>query len=282
MAVFFLPSNSYLLSPRVYNVPFPLFSACDRVYVPSGFYQQAVIDFNSYNDPMKHLRTILIFLLLGAVVNVSVAWGIVLFVDVIGRNANWSGGAEIVGNESWALSRWDSFGSMLFESERARGEFSSLVQQSVAEFDPPSHISSDWAPLDVLTDEYVRAESQDGQLVEELQRFEARGWPLLAFWCVRGSIVHAEEDIIVAPRGFIETSLEEPYPSGRPKVLPFLPIWRGIVINSVFYGGPLWLGFITIYGMVRIFRYKLGKCRKCGYDLRGAEHKACPECGHTC
>ena len=32
----------------------------------------------------------------------------------------------------------------------------------------------------------------------------------------------------------------------------------------------------------RYIRRRKGLCLQCGYDLRGADHEACPECGHTC
>ncbi len=61
--------------------------------------------------------------------------------------------------------------------------------------------------------------------------------------------------------------------------LPFKPIWPGFVINTVFYAAILWLLTFGPFAARRIIRSKRGRCIKCGYDLRGAEHEVCPECG---
>ncbi|MEE9129392.1 MAG: hypothetical protein V3T84_05190 [Phycisphaerales bacterium] len=64
-----------------------------------------------------------------------------------------------------------------------------------------------------------------------------------------------------------------------PKVLPLRPIWLGFAINTVFYAAILWLLTLGPFTARRHIRRKRGLCLKCGYDLRGAEHEACPECG---
>ena len=49
---------------------------------------------------------------------------------------------------------------------------------------------------------------------------------------------------------------------------------------------PLWVpslltGLTTVWLWRRDRRKEPGLCFKCGYDLRGADHKVCPECGAT-
>ncbi len=63
----------------------------------------------------------------------------------------------------------------------------------------------------------------------------------------------------------------------RPHV-PLWPLWPGFAINTVFYAAILWLPFAP-FQLRRYKRVKRGHCIKCGYDLRGAEHEVCPECG---
>ena len=65
--------------------------------------------------------------------------------------------------------------------------------------------------------------------------------------------------------------------SGR--VLPVLPIWPGFAINTAFYAVLLWMLWLSPFVVRRVIRHKRGLCIKCGYDLRGAEHEVCPECG---
>lgn len=84
------------------------------------------------------------------------------------------------------------------------------------------------------------------------------------------------------------------------EVVPFWPLWLGLVLNSTFYGAilcGLWFGPNMIRRGVRRRR---GLCVGCGYDLRGSEmsgesssdsevgsvvpprrgdERVCPECG---
>jgi hypothetical protein len=66
------------------------------------------------------------------------------------------------------------------------------------------------------------------------------------------------------------------------KRLPMFPLWGGFIIDTVFYAVVLWLLVWiprAVRALIRIFR---GRCPKCGYDLRGAipgTGGGCPECG---
>ncbi len=89
------------------------------------------------------------------------------------------------------------------------------------------------------------------------------GWPLLALtseWPEHG--------------GFAETAIHY-----GDEVLPLMPIWPGFAVNTIFYGAILWLLILGPFALRRYIRHKHGCCIKCGYDLRGAEHEVCPECG---
>ena len=65
--------------------------------------------------------------------------------------------------------------------------------------------------------------------------------------------------------------------------LPVVPIASGFAINTVLYASALWIVFgapLTIHSVVRRYRRrKRGHCIKCGYDLRGTSGGGCPECG---
>ncbi len=54
-------------------------------------------------------------------------------------------------------------------------------------------------------------------------------------------------------------------------MLPLAIIVPGFAANTLFYAAP----FTTR----RLIRRKRGLCVTCGYDLRHADHEACPECG---
>ncbi len=63
--------------------------------------------------------------------------------------------------------------------------------------------------------------------------------------------------------------------------LPLLPIWPGFAINTVLYSAILWLLAFGPFAARRFMRDKRGLCIKCGYDLRGSSGGGggCPECG---
>ncbi len=63
------------------------------------------------------------------------------------------------------------------------------------------------------------------------------------------------------------------------RLLPLRPVWPGFAINSIFYGAILWPLIGGPFVLRRHIRRKRGLCVTCGYDLRHADHAACPECG---
>ena len=63
------------------------------------------------------------------------------------------------------------------------------------------------------------------------------------------------------------------------RLLPLRPIWPGFAINTLFYAVLLCLFTLGPVTTRRLIRRKRGLCIKCGYDLRHVEHEACPECG---
>jgi hypothetical protein len=57
--------------------------------------------------------------------------------------------------------------------------------------------------------------------------------------------------------------------------------WPGFYANTIFYAAILW-GLVAIpFAYRRRRRIKQGHCGPCGYDLRGTDHKICPECGEN-
>ncbi len=67
------------------------------------------------------------------------------------------------------------------------------------------------------------------------------------------------------------------------RLLAYLPIWPGFAVNTFFYAGIVWLVIPGPFALRRLIRQRRrqrrGLCPACGYDLRHAEHEACPECG---
>ncbi len=71
------------------------------------------------------------------------------------------------------------------------------------------------------------------------------------------------------------------FPSTDEMILPYGIWWPGFAINTIFYAAILWSLTLGPFTARRVIRHKRGLCIKCGYDLRGTEHDVCPECGAT-
>lgn len=63
-------------------------------------------------------------------------------------------------------------------------------------------------------------------------------------------------------------------------LLPYRPIWSGLVINTLTFGVPAWLLLSAIPLTRRHLRRRRNHCLKCNYNLQGlAPNMPCPECG---
>jgi len=63
----------------------------------------------------------------------------------------------------------------------------------------------------------------------------------------------------------------------RPNFLPIRPLWRGFLINTLFYAAILYTLLVTKRSLTYSRRYIKHRCPTCGYDLKGLS--TCPECG---
>lgn len=101
---------------------------------------------------------------------------------------------------------------------------------------------------------------------------EARGWPMLAMqyserWDNNKRVIS----------GAIEP--KKLWQEAPCEFLPIHPIWFGAFIDSALYGSILFVIALVPYYIRKELRRKTGYCTKCEYDMRHADHKACPECG---
>ncbi len=213
---------------------------------------------------------ICVFVLLGAIVNVAVAWtrvvvkGSVSYSTRYYHDPKWIDGTVIAIHHSrgynvvWPV---DRSGTMLRESPRWVHEFNG------------------------------RAWWKDAALIPNMNNYAiACGWPVFSLTSWR---TVQDGDEMRFP-GVIHHGIvwQSPSPAHMrntvewvPPILALKPLWPGFAINTVLYAAILWVLFAAPFALRRRLRIKRGLCPACGYDLRGRGRAPgnstdlCPECG---
>ena len=207
---------------------------------------------------MKRLAfKLVVFLLLGAVVNVGVAWGC----------ATWSRAGTSI----------DSLNSV---------EMAALWNEHTAD-----KRSDNWEPR--VTDVGPRW-TGFGATKTEIgdRRYVNGGWIRSGGGIIRGLTIteHGWPTRCVRETSRLDTLTiiyRVSFPPAPPDWGQWFNdrlesiVWPGFLINTLFYAVVLWLLWSAPFAARRLIRRKRGRCVKCGYDLRGAEHELCPECGVT-
>ncbi len=216
----------------------------------------------------RPLLTILLFLLLGAIANVAVAWGYALWSPSTPGSPIGSNPRE---DRAWFLdrvppTRWTDWDGPYLRPDAGPGF--ELIGFSAMTLDPA-------APKG----ERVAARRLRSGL--PLVSLEGSRWSKAAYATVFG---------LRSPRTpnlYLNAALEPP-PELRPRtqrLLPLRPLWPGFAVNAIFYAAILWLAIPGPFALRRLIRQRRrqrrGLCPACGYDLRHGEHEACPECGVT-
>jgi len=206
-----------------------------------------------------------VFLLLGAVVNVAVAW--------------WCSDRIV-----WAQ---EADFAMTFQSpERDQSENWAIVygfdglgcsKYAVLGLAPKNGADISVPIREITWSRIGLHRASDCEVSIEAE--EAAGWPSLSFW--RAFESHCEE-----------TRLHRSYPGtlvlrrspicdagecGREDFVGYRPIWRGFAFNTVFYATILWLFFVAPFNLRRWRRMRNGLCMKCAYPI--GESDICTECG---
>jgi hypothetical protein len=210
---------------------------------------------------------ICLFLLLGVIVNIAVAWGSALFVPL-----DWSQnvrGMRYKQGMRWELQKWSGWAGVRLYSVQwgTHG-----IEWEGFGPDPREFIPH-WANLDRPTSRVVR--SPDLEI--EVREAEARGLPLISMWSEMEWFDGPAHEV----RGGFETGLA-PWQRGGariPRVLPARIAMPGFAINTIFYAAILWLLWFGPGMIRRGSRRRRGWCVRCGYDLRGSGAGMCSECG---
>jgi hypothetical protein len=205
--------------------------------------------------------TILFFLVLGAIVNVAVAWGLAIVTGPITYDCRHPF-LNSVGNSP-----------VVCITSRPGCEVVRLCARGgtlMANREVPDYPAHPWWNEQILTFEPRWA--------------IAYGLPMLSMKAWRETYwIRINGDDMGRSRmrdGYSFRS--QPWAGGSQTIYPvlaFRPIWPGFLLNTLFYALILWLLILGPFMLRRFIRIRRGRCPKCGYDLRGAEHHRCPECG---
>jgi hypothetical protein len=221
----------------------------------------------------RAVRIVVLFLLLGAAINVAVAWGCAL----------WS---------PWpAMSRMDQAGRLpsdLFANvDVARWpELEGVSYRAAFSQSRSSRWGVTMHQLDVGIYYFGRLGLEDRLRLSACQA----GWPLRALQTVtpaagwkpdtpaRTLVPAGWESGVHVPESLRARDWSPHSEHGTPHPLPLRPLWPGFAINAVLYGSAMWLLLSPVRGRLRRWRrVRRGLCLECGYPVRGLGK--CPECG---
>ena len=211
---------------------------------------------------MKHrLLKLGVFLLLGAIINVAVAWGCAAFSPIPMQSApsKWMWMAQ--SDRDW----WDEHAPPQVEKLLVNewgGERSTVrgVGIQLKLMSGQSHVlGTDSVP------EYCQSTSS--------------GWPLSAF---SGELWQLPKAYTVErfTRDAWKISEMKLLPSGMyswPRLLPLRPIWSGFAINAIIYAAVACILFFAATSVRCRRRIKRGLCPACAYPV--GTNPRCTECG---
>ncbi|MHC4709797.1 MAG: hypothetical protein ACYTA3_05095 [Planctomycetota bacterium] len=215
---------------------------------------------------MKHrLPTIAICLLLGVLVNVSVAWACaywVAFGPLEARQYERNHGGP------WSILSWAGFGSRRIVSIRPR---------STSE---DADFADGWRPTPPAWSGIRPGRKPPVGSSVLLEAAEARGWPFLS--------LSASFEAGSPPRSFhtrVSLGGVEIRPAAHRRnvydasgcTLPLRPVWRGFIANTLLYAAAAWLLSRLPGVRRRRIRRRQGLCPSCGYPPGASA--VCTECG---
>jgi hypothetical protein len=218
-----------------------------------------------------------IFLLLGAIVNIAVAWGCAWRGQNNANSIFQTWGPSPSGG--WMLLRVQSFGLLQIRCGWFRHSFSNEWVSSDG-LATPAHLALPlWSHLDAPSDHFMNGHGE-----EEWAREDGAGWPQLAMRCWYQVDSDSDQRGIESVSGGVDVHCITANDRSQSKpdiwnaqALPATPMWPGFAINTLFYAAILWLLFAAPFALRRMRRIKRGLCPACAYPVGASD--LCTECG---
>jgi len=215
---------------------------------------------------LRRARHIIIFLLLGAIVNVAVAWGCAIAHGELSQQ--WSPHHNPRGEDPLVLMVTDNVGHEIVSGCGRSGTMLSRHGDKIKMYHSNVWWSS--AATDPLLTNYAIAS----------------GWPCLSLSAARttswnesaGETDDGTEYDRSLHNGLLLNAEELAWDGEHVQsILPLRPIFPGFLINTIFYAAFLWLLFAIPFTLRRRLRLRRGHCPHCDYPF--GDSPTCTECG---
>lgn len=218
------------------------------------------------------LRRILLAVILGAATTVAVAW--FLAARVPWNNPRLGSGflsprnsevSSVAVNQAWQ-------GGALIRQIRTI----TVESPALADFGSAASMPSSDRQVEILNAEDVDTSWGLARKALPLAQPDiagtecAHGWPLLALYWWRDTSGTRSGGTFLRIHG------DDPW-SDDARILPTLPIMRGVLINTLCFGALWWFMLLAPFAARASWRRRRGRCPSCGYDLSG--QSGCSECG---
>ena len=216
------------------------------------------------------------FLLLGAVVNVAVAWGCAALLRFEYPQKARSGLLETTA-PAWlcSISRRTGYRRIALGLEHRPDNVDYLLRRQGFDSEVSAVVPSDW--LSTLD------KSEYAEQYPTRTSHNAYGWPVLSMWCWFREFRFPRAS---GPELFGGLQLSDFAATGprdirwyRLRALPLRPLWPGFGINTMFYATLLWLLIPGRFVLRRFLRLRRGLCPQCAYPM--GESSVCTECGRA-
>lgn len=207
----------------------------------------------------RRLAKFVVFLLLGAIVNVAVAWGCALSAKTPPIYDETTRCPEITPGDlnCWTDNRQNGWPKWPTSKHEIRSSGCRVV-----------YLSREANAL--LATAFDIWQVKSGWPLDAMKGVGRRTWHVPTFNIM---IESSARSAVLAPDNIPFLRLSEP------KLLPLDPVWPGFALDTSIYATLAWFCTIGSFRLRRLVRKRRGCCSECAYDLRGKFSSRCPECG---
>jgi hypothetical protein len=204
------------------------------------------------------------FLLLGAILNVAVVVGVVFVLRRFDprQDQRVTYYKDVVGEVRWKTSLINMSTMGIAWSKRERWYLSLKKHPDTGPTSFPIWARTLCSPLP----EFV-----GGSMMIEERIVVGRGWPCIA---ASFEILHDKNNQVTHAIDFGDSWKDE---DAIPRLIPCRIAWPGFSVNTLLYGAVLWMLVATISAIRRGWRIKRGVCQVCTYPVGTSD--VCTECG---